>query len=283
MSFVALEALFSTWAASRQDIRLAIVVGSRARGDWSNDAWGDLDTVIWTTTPDAYATPACLDALGQVWAACWQPIRPGVGEWLAVLSGGLDFDMAVVPAQNPLTPTQVLAADMGSVFARGVRVLLDRDGVWSRLPACCVESRPLPDAAAFDQALHRFWRYAGRAGKKLGRGELWVATQIINSLLQEQVLALAEWHTLAANPVADVWYDGHFLERWADSRVVEALSDALAPYDAAGAWLALEQVCGLFDWLSAETAGRLGYPTPAALTVTMMEYLRRLEAGETPG
>lgn len=285
MDYVALEQAFQRWALARPDIRLAAVIGSRAREDATHDAWGDLDTVIWTTTPVAYAGAAWLGNLGEVWAATRQAIRPDAFEWLAVLAGGLDLDVAVIPATAPLTPAQVLALDMDAVLARGARVLVDRDGVWEGLPALTVRPRALPDEAAFQDAVHRYWRYAGRAAKKLRRGELWVAGRTINGLLHEQVLALAEWHALAANPAdpaADVWYDGHFLERWADPRVVAALADLAAPYQAAGAWEALLHTCTLFDWLAEETAGRLGYASPAALAANMMAVIRRLAAGAVP-
>lgn len=278
--YAGLEARFAAWAAAREDIRLAVVVGSRARADWSNDEWGDLDTVIWTTTPDAYAEGRCLADLGEVWITYAQFIRPGTREWLAVLADDLDFDMAVVPAEAPLTPEQVLAAQMESVFARGVRVLLDRDGVWDRLPASTLHQPDLPDDAVFQQVVHRFWRYAGRAAKKLRRGELYVAVQTINGLLHDQVLTLTEWHALAHDPAADVWYEGHFLERWADPRVVVALRDTAAPYDTQSAWRALLAVCAVFDWLSQETAGRLALNPPTAPAEQLLHRIQNLAAGQ---
>ncbi len=288
MDYTALEQVFAAWAQARPDIRLALVVGSRAREDATHDAWGDLDTVIWTTTPAAYVGAAWLGDLGEVWAATRQAIRPDAFEWLAVLAGGLDLDVAVIPAAAPLTPGQVLALDMDAVLARGARVLMDRDGVWKGLPALTVRPRALPDEAAFQDAVHRFWRYAGRAAKKIRRGELWVAGRTINGLLHTQTLALIEWHTLAANLAdparlaQDVWYDGHFLERWANPRVVAALADLAAPYQAAGAWEALLHTCTLFDWLAEETAGRLGYASPVALAANMMAVIRRPAAGAEP-
>ncbi|MBN2470974.1 MAG: aminoglycoside 6-adenylyltransferase [Anaerolineae bacterium] len=281
MDYETLEQAFAAWAGARPDVRLGAVIGSRAREDATHDAWGDLDTVIWTTTPEAYTGAAWLADLGEVWTATRQAIRPDAFEWLVVLAGGLDLDVAVIPAQAPLTVEQVLAAEMDAVLARGARVLVDRDGVWEGLPALVLQPRALPDEAAFQEAVHAFWRYAGRAAKKLRRGELWVAGRTINGLLHAQVLALIEWHTLAGNP-ADVWYEGHFLERWADPRVVAALADLAAPYQAAGAWEGLLHTCTLFDWLAEETAGRLGYASPAALAANMLALLRQLAAGQPP-
>jgi aminoglycoside 6-adenylyltransferase len=277
-----LEARFADWIARRDDIRLAVVVGSRARQDRTNDQWGDLDTVIWTTTPEAYADAGWLADFGDVWAAYRQYIRPGTAEWLAVLAGGLDFDMAIVPAQAPLTAEQVIAAQMDQVFARGVRVLLDRDGVWGQWSPPNIINHPLPDEAELTQAVNQFWRYAGRAARKLRRGELWVATQLINGLLQQAVRMLAEWHTLAADRSAEVWYEGHFLEEWADARVVAALRGTLAPYQADGAWSALIVVCELFRWLSAETTARLGYTAPAVAADEILHDIRMLAPDRSP-
>ncbi len=262
-SYIRLEQRFARWAKARQDVRLALVVGSRARETNPGDDWADLDVVIFTSSPAAYEAAGWLETFGEVWAAYKDYIRPEVPEWMVVYAGGLDFDAAIFPVKGPeLTVAQVKAACVADVLARGVRVLLDRDSVMPLLPPLAINQPPLPDEAAFASAVHCFWRYVERTAKKLRRGELWMAKALCDGLLKKRILQMAEWHALGDNPAADVWYDGHFLERWTDPRVLDGLRESFAYYNETDIWRALFASMRLYGWLAAETAARMGYVYP---------------------
>ena len=49
-----LLARFLVWAQQRDDLRAALLVGSRARTDRPADAWSDFDIVLVTTDPERY-------------------------------------------------------------------------------------------------------------------------------------------------------------------------------------------------------------------------------------
>ena len=267
-----LEARFAAWAAVRLDVRLALVVGSRARPQ--PDPWGDLDGVIFSTAPEVYADGGWIGELGEVWAAYRGTIRPGVNEWLVVYAGGLDFDLAIFPCSPPLTIQQV-AGQLNEVMQRDLRALVDLDGVQ---PVSAPKVTPsLPDAEAFANHVQRFWRYAERAAKKLRRGELWMALALIDGELKRGLLAAIEWHALAGG-ATDVWYDGHHLEAWADPRVVRGLADVFAHYEQADAWRALEATMRLFGWLAWETGERLGLAYPAETDAHIQTWVARLHA-----
>ncbi|NLW09445.1 MAG: aminoglycoside 6-adenylyltransferase, partial [Firmicutes bacterium] len=42
---------FIQWAGTKADIRLSLIVGSRARCDHPADSWADLDIMTFTTNP----------------------------------------------------------------------------------------------------------------------------------------------------------------------------------------------------------------------------------------
>jgi aminoglycoside 6-adenylyltransferase len=272
-AYEALEARFVAWAETRPDIRLALVVGSRARPE--PDPWGDLDVVILTTAPEAYAGRDWIGDLGEPWAAFQQPIRAEVVEWLIVYAGGLDFDLAVFPVSAPLTPAQVVEAHLEEVLARGWRILLDRDGGMGQLDFPVPQAQP-PDAEAFQQAVHGFWRYVERAAKKLRRGELWMAKGLVDGTLKTGLLVMLEWHA-GAGGAADAWYDGHHLEAWADPRALAALPETFARYETGDLWRALRATMTLYGWLGRETAARLGLVYPAETEAHIRAWVETLE------
>jgi hypothetical protein len=122
-----------------------------------------------------------------------------------------------------------------AVLRRGFRVLVDTLDLEAGLRESAARPSPRspPDQAAFAQLTHDFRYHLLWAAKKLRRGELWVATQACNCHLGGLLVTLLGWHTAAAQPLADAWHGGRFLERWADPQVLGALGDAYAGYDAA--------------------------------------------------
>ncbi len=86
-----------------------------------------------------------------------------------------------------------------------------------------------------------------------------------------------EWHARATRGWdLDTWHDGRFLERWADSRVPEALRVAFGRYDPDDLGRALVATADLFRWLAMETATSLGYPYPALADSRAMQTVATL-------
>jgi aminoglycoside 6-adenylyltransferase len=55
MNYTDLERNFTAWAYAQHDLRVAIIVGSRARSDPPPDIWSDLDLIVFTTDMEKYA------------------------------------------------------------------------------------------------------------------------------------------------------------------------------------------------------------------------------------
>jgi aminoglycoside 6-adenylyltransferase len=57
---------FLAWIQTRDDLRAALMLGSRARADRPADEWSDLDLVLVTTDPQLYLDDAArLEPLGR--------------------------------------------------------------------------------------------------------------------------------------------------------------------------------------------------------------------------
>ena len=307
---------FVAWAQARRDLRGALVVGSRARATEPADALSDLDLLLVTTRPRFYAsTRDWLGELGDVFLTCTYSSIVGtravraadfdvegellhvdfaiVGSLEARMSGPLFRLLARCPGALRFLPP-ALRAEVGSWFAQlrkgRPRVLFERGRAASRMIArapLCAGGQRAPGAAEFDELVHSFLDLGLWQSKLLLRGELWMALHFCDRLRKERLLRMLEWHARATREAPpDTWYEGRFLERWADRRALAELGHAFGHFEGEDAWRALFATSRLFAWLARETAERLGFPDPAAAEARVDRWLERRfaeRAGERGG
>lgn len=74
LSYDRLIESFMTWAAMREDIRAALVLGSRARSDRPADDYSDLDVAVFAADPMLLLQDAeWLKHIGEVWLTFIEP------------------------------------------------------------------------------------------------------------------------------------------------------------------------------------------------------------------
>jgi aminoglycoside 6-adenylyltransferase len=262
------------WAEARDDVRAAVLIGSRARTDHPADAFSDLDIILLARDAAVLLDDAHWSGeLGEVAITFVEetPV-PGIRERRVLYQDGTDIDFAVVPVER--------VAEVGETgsdtLARGYRVLVDKDGFTAAFAEIGPRSslaRPGDDE--FSEAVSDFWYHAVWTARKLARGEVFTAKSCCDGYMKSILVRMLEWH--AGN--LDTWHEGRFLEEWADPRVLVELRDAYARYDTDDVERALIATTDLFSWLAQETAGRLGYAYPAAEE----ELARRLTAETLAG
>ncbi len=276
---------FIQWAQTEDNIRAAIVIGSRARTDHPADEWSDLDVIILANDPEPYwATTEWLHHVGVPWLTFVEPLPIGNGfERRVLFEDGLDVDFApdpVVPFRQMLDEGRL--SGLADLFYRGVRFLVDKEGFAERLARIPVVLPPYqpPAEAEFLNLVHDFWYHTVWTAKKLRRGELWTAKSCCDGYLKQLLRQMLEWHTRARQGESvDTWMRGRFLEEWADARAVAALPAIFAHYDEPDVWRALQATMALFRWLALETAEVLGYAYSAFGEERATEIVGRLFNG----
>jgi aminoglycoside 6-adenylyltransferase len=276
---------FVQWAQSEENIRTAVVIGSRARTDHPADEWADLDIVILARDLSPYLKEAqWVGRFGQPWITFLEPTPGGPGMERRVLyEGGLDVDFAFFP-QTVMEQAlkEALPPEMNHAFGRGFRVLLDKDGFMDLLKTALVElpppPRPTPEQVL--NVINDFWYHAVWTAKHLRRGELWWAKGSCDGHLKELLRQMLEWHAHAMKgPGHDTWMRGRFLEEWADPRAVEGLKQAFAHFDEQDIWRNLLATMDLFRWVAVETAEKSGYAYPTLGDERATELVRELYKG----
>jgi aminoglycoside 6-adenylyltransferase len=307
-----IEQRFAAWAQTQPDIRVAVVVGSRARTDHPADQWSDLDIMVLTARPERLlGSSDWLKNIGDYWLTLLEPTPTGGRmERRVLFEGVLDVDFAVIPYGRVRQAARFLPvlrrfpllfrllpkgmaqriredlADAANIFGRGLRVLVDKEGLAARLPLVFAEARPYrpPTQREFLNAANDFWYHAVWTAKKLRRGELWWAKLCVDGHMGQLLLQMIEWHAHATKGADyDTWQMGRFLEEWADPRVLAGLRTAFAHYDEEDIWRALLASMDLFRWLAIETAERLGHPYPTAADERVTEWVKTCLADRSRG
>lgn len=277
---------FRKWAENRPDIRGAVIIGSRARVDHAADEWADLDIVIVTTDPEHYvSTCDWISSFGKPLLTFIEPTSTGDEKERRVLfEGMLDVDFAIVSrekAWNLLQPGTDLqaTAQASNLLGRGVRVLIDKDGMAGQLSAIAASvKKPAPNPPTQEEFLavvSDFVYHAVFTAKHLRRGELWWTVTALDCYMQRLLLQMIEWHALATHEWKyDTWFRGRFLEEWAHPRAVKGLREAFARYDEKDIKHALLAATDLFRWLATETAQRMNYSYPTKAHNKVTKWIR---------
>ncbi len=277
---------FRTWAEGRDDIRAAVILGSRARVDHPADEWSDLDVVTITKNPEYYvSTSDWVSHFRKPILTFIEPTASGNEKERRVLyEDMLDVDFAIVPLQKTQTifgPASDPNAQAGlsNLLGRGFRVLLDKDGMLRGLGSLSVSPNrrvPLkPTEQEFSAAVNDFLYHAVFTAKHLRRGELWWTVTCLDGYMQDLLLQMIEWHaTLIQGGKRDTWFRGRFLEEWADPKTLKGLREAFARYDVADIKRALLASIDLFRDLATETAEKVNYAYPKEAERKVTEWIR---------
>jgi aminoglycoside 6-adenylyltransferase len=152
---------FVAWAQAEPSIRAAVVIGSRARTDHPADEWADLDIIVFATDVGRYIASAdWVENVGVHWLTFVEPTLGGGWERRVLFDGGLDVDFAFDPAH---VLGQMVAGDIppdvADIVRRGVRVLVDKDGLLAQLSAVDLQIPPYqpPAETEFLNLVHDFW------------------------------------------------------------------------------------------------------------------------------
>lgn len=284
LTYALLTERLAAWVAAEADLRAALVLGSRARRDHPADEWSDLDVMVFAREPRRYIDSA---EWALALAPAWLTFVERAGEsWerRTLYAGGLDVDVAFLPAESLPAMRPGLPADVADIIRRGVQVLVDKDGQLAQLlqqPLPDSTLNPKPSEAEFLNAVNDFWYHTVWSAKHLRRGEVWWAKSCVDMYQKGHLQRMLEWHARATQGERfDTWLRGRFLEEWAAPRAVAQLPGVFAHYDARDIVRALRATMDLYRWLEDEAAAAWGYRCPVeaerqagALALQLLEPL----------
>jgi aminoglycoside 6-adenylyltransferase len=230
-----------------------------------------------------------MENVGEALLTFLEPTSTGDDTERRVLfKGMLDIDFAIIPkAKAQKLLKRKISPEIANVFGRGVRVLLDKDGLMAQLLSRVPPSESLvphvPTKDEFIQVVSDFLHHAVWTTKKLQRGELWTAKACCDGYMKRLLLQMIEWHFHATDKgKRDVWFSGRFLEEWAEPRILEGLSGVFAHYDLEDVKNALLATMDMFCCVAIETAEKLEYVYPSETDERVTDWVRKNLSRERP-
>ena len=256
------------WARSVDDIRLILVVGSQARAKDPADAFSDVDVVLFCRDHHRYLDEASwLGEIGTPILSFREPTATGNERERRVLfSSGLDVDFSVIAAATARRyADEGLPPDIVTVLRRGVRVVIDKDGLAPRLldsTSTAPSARSTPDADELIEDVDDFLYHCLLTARKAGRGELFVALQSISCYLRPRVFSLIRLHSDLVRGEPTAWYASRMIEFRVDENTLARLRSTCAKHEAASIRRALDATIDLHASLAGEIFDRLGLDYP---------------------
>lgn len=265
------------WANDRSDIVSLIMTGSRARPDGVVDAYSDYDLEIFTTDPERYtASSEWMTEMGDVWVFLATESRRGCPTRLVIFEGGKKVDFSIIP--DSTLEDAVAAQESSELYQQGYRVLIDKNGLGSRLPppSYSPPARRPPTEEEFRATVEEFWFEAWHIPKYLQRNDLWVV-KFRDWTMKQLLFRMLEWHAIAANEHdLDLAQIGTRMKDWTRPDVWKCLHEAFGRFDSADSRRALIATVSLFRDVAVETAARLGYTYPRHVDDAISGYISGL-------
>lgn len=268
------------WAETDENIRALVQTGSSSRAPGAADRFSDRDIEIIARDPAPLLDDdTWIGAIGEVMVALYLANGPDEPETrLVFFEGGRKMDFTI--ANPSRLEAMIETGRLDSLYERGYRILLDKDGLadWLPAPSGTALRQPLPTADDFGATVTEFWFEAAHMPTYLVRSELWVV-KVRDWTMKEMLLRMLEWHARAMRgPETDTWYIGTKLGQWVDPATLAGVGETFSRFDRADAWRGLTASMALFRRLTGETAAALGFAYPAHAERSVTDYVLSFEA-----
>lgn len=284
----ATERALVDWAASVDAVRAVLLVGSRAAAAGATDALSDYDVLLFLRYLALEESDAWLSTFGDVLVrldTSYDLLGHRVPTRLVQFADGRRIDFSLCP----VALLQRLADDgrLPDALDAGYRVLLDRDGLASRLspPSGRAFVRAAPSPARYAEVVNEFWWEALYVARNLARRELMPARYSAECVLRFRcLLPMLEWDVERergwTQPLGSI---GRGLADLLAPRERALLNRTYAGVGVEESWVALLALTKLFELAAARVAANLGYAYPEELARGAKAYLGRLRRSDGLG
>jgi aminoglycoside 6-adenylyltransferase len=280
------------WAGGHDNVRSLIVTSTRVIPGAYVDAYSDYDVVaIVDDVRSMFEDRKWQDYFGEVLISYWDPVEanPSTGaEWVGNVTNyanGLKIDFSLWSLQHFADVTA--GPDPYAEFDAGYRVVVDKDGLTTELPAPTFGSYipARPNEATYLRLITDFLIGVPNVAKSLLRGELLPAKWVLDFDMRFNYLVpLLEWR-------AECDHDwslktgnlGKGLEAHLPAESWRELERTFTGADPNANWEALFEMIALFDRVAREVADLLGYTHPEDLIHRVTDHTQRMRDGVFAG
>ena len=273
---------FHSWASGHEDIRVAVLTSTRAVPGAVVDEYSDYDIILVVQDVLPYHTSRdWLAAFGSVLALYHDPLNDEDGlkttGYVVQYASGLKIDFTLWPLE--MLSRILTRAKLDDEMDAGYRVLLDKDGTTSSLPAPTYRAYipTPPDQSAFMEVIENFYVAAMYVARYLCRGDEVAAQHLLdNELRQQQLIPMLTWHfEIERNWSVKPGLYGRGIWRYLRHDLYEELTAAFPAFG--DTWAGLENAAALMLRSGSEVGAKLGFEYPVWMHERAMELIGGLK------
>lgn len=270
------------WAELNEDIRAAILIGSRASNELS-DELADYDISLFVRGDhEKIKNDTWLSSIANHWVCVHEKI-----DWkgeviptrLVIFENGIKVDFAFYREETLLELSQMKS--LPNAYDCGYKILVDKDKVAEQMATPSMKafqlSRPTQDE--FETVIKEFWFEAYHVAKYLKRGDLWAAKFRDWGMKDPFLLTMIRWNESAKHG----WnygthVQGRKMESWVSKATWRMLHHCFSHFEVEDSWESLDKTISLFRDLAKETGDFLNYPYQKELDGQMFKYIKNLKS-----
>jgi aminoglycoside 6-adenylyltransferase len=276
------------WAEAHEDVRVVLLVGSRAESDGRPDPLSDYDVLLFVQDAESYeADESWLSAFGSILVKLdeqYEMLETRIATRLVQYQDGsrIDFSICGLGLLERIAQERRLPDDLD----HGFRVLVDKDDWSSRFPSWtggALQER-VPSEAEYQDVVNEFWWEVLYVAKYLARGEILPALYSHECVIRFRcVVPMLEWYTRVVNgSERRIGPHGRRLRGELGEEEWDRLGRTLLKWSEEEGWKALFETTEYFEATSKTVADHLGFSAQDDLAEGVGALLRRMRDGQ-PG
>ena len=267
------------------EVLAAIIIGSQARSDSIADEYSDIDIIIIVTNPEQYLLSYdWLRGIGDFHISFIEPTLFGAKERRILFDDGSDVDFVILNEKQSQT---IQNNESGVIFARDYRIIKDKIGISESIEKSKYTSDATNSANLSEEELQNlindYFFHCVWTMKKVSRGELFTAKSCLDVYMKRLLLTMIENYSCLSSS-KDVWYNGRFIEKWADKWILDGLTVAYAKYNQSDMINALLSSMDLFRKIAIEVMQKQTFTYPKGAEThayqIVNKYIQRTRDGE---
>jgi aminoglycoside 6-adenylyltransferase len=273
------------WGLKDENVRVALMTGSRANPNTITDLFSDYDIEIVVKKAENYlGSDKWLSVFGEILAVIH--INEKFTLRMVLYKDYVRIDFRLYSAED--FKQYIAQNQLRQNWDTGYKILFDKDGITEKLEKPTYKAFIItkPDQEKFTSIVTDFWWDLTYVAKSLWRDELFYAKYMLDNIIRFSYLqTLIEWYAGMRNDwMITTNKHGRFFKRYLDTETWAEIEKTFAGFKLEETWDALFATSALFRRLSIAIANELNFYYPYQLDAgitTYLEKIKRLEGSAT--
>jgi len=251
-------------AEESENIRAVFIIGSCVRANEKADVYSDIDFVVVAKNIDTFIhQKEWIKDLGNP-LFVWTDHEPGWASWdrRILFDDFLESDFVLFNKSQ--FEQEWLACFVGSMLTKEHEILIDKDNIISLLKPYLSSDEPPVSNEKIMNEINDYFFHCNWIKKKMDRGALFIAHKCLNEHMKNKLLFMIECYAKVKNGNGyNTWFEGRFIEKWADNKILDELENCFATYNANEILTALKNQIKLYKSLSKQICEARGLHFPS--------------------